>query len=626
MSTAGIGMNTRVLFETLGSKNIEVDSIVFAEQIKNSYDAHSKTITLDFSEYENDKITIYDDGDGMDYEEILYNWFFIGTDSKSNNSKMLGGKGIGRFSLFRIADSISIFTKKADKIEYSFVIDKADLENANDINEVAVNIEENRIPLFFKKADNRKKGTAIILTKIKKINLKDIYIDLYNIITPNLKKKPIDIQYLYPKKFIKPIIKSIKYNINYAPFKCSATFRRNELTSYEFICEFKNKIIYKNLNPADLVNNMKELQDADLGEIKITLYNFYFKPEFIKKYDIPKDDINNLFLNIYQGISVYRENFKIYGHGRNDWLKLAEKRVANPGKCIDNKLSFGYINLKRPNSDTLEEKTSREGFIKNEYFEYFLAATNILIDQFSKDRNKSKGKLMIVNFNELVENNTKDNPENKSKSTHKDESEINPQNKGNSTTAKDVNETNPENGQQSELKDASKTNSENKNNSTSKDDTEPEDKKRGSSSRKFNDKVIIDVSYQVDGLVPEKIKRIIYELKSIKSQYINAQALLLRCLLDISTEYIQDNVLSIKRLKNNLYGNIKNVLDYMSNNNKIDAKYISRMRSELRQTRIIEYFNGVAHEYNYRPNYEILKRVWDTFEEYVTFCINCKKQ
>jgi len=112
-------------------------------------------------------------------------------------------------------------------------------------------------------------------------------------------------------------------------------------------------------------------------------------------------------------------------------------------------------------------------------------------------------------------------------------------------------------------------------------------------------------------------------LKRITNKNINAQALLLRCLIDISTQFYQEKH-NIERAKNNLPSNIRKVLDYLKNHKKLDHKSINRVRISVNKDKTTEYFNGVAHDFNYRPNFSDLKDIWNIFEPYITTCINPK--
>ncbi|MFP3919965.1 hypothetical protein U5N28_19355, partial [Lysinibacillus telephonicus] len=98
----------------------------------------------------------------------------------------------------------------------------------------------------------------------------------------------------------------------------------------------------------------------------------------------------------YQGINVYRNGYKIYGHGKEDWLKLAEKRLKRSSDNIDNKQTFGYVILCPEKSVYLEEKTNREGFIRNDTSTYFTKIIDAIITQFGQDRKKSISKIKVL--------------------------------------------------------------------------------------------------------------------------------------------------------------------------------------------------------------------------------------
>lgn len=600
-----IDISPRVLYEALGSKNIEVDSIVFAEQIKNSCDAHAKNITIDFSNYENNEITISDNGDGMNYNEIFSKWFLIGTNNKVPHGKYLGGKGIGRLSLFRICQSFTITTKSLDDFEYEFTLDKLKLGDYDTTRDIKISIKEHKQPKSF--IHEKSKGTKIILKDLKQLNLDEVYIDLKNLISPGMDNVPIQIDYIYPKNFKEPKIELVNNAINLAPFKCNIEFEGTTLINYDFQCEFQNKLVFKNLNPNNLICNLKNLPNVNLGKITFKLYNFYFDPAFKKKHNIPHKNLTDHFLNVYQGISVYRENFKVYGHGKNDWLKLAEKRVEKPTKCIDNKITFGYINLSLPDSDNLEEKTSREGFIKNDYLTYFKDAVDLIIEQFNIDRVESKKMLNGFDFNSPFSDKEKTISE-KSDDIKKTTSETKPPNHLGITTKNvptesftpiPTAETNPHDFLKKEVPLKKKT-----------------------IKNTVSNKILIDTSFEIPLNTPEKIKSIIYELQKVNNTFIYSQGLLLRCLIDISTKYAQSKIPSITRNNDDLNSNIHSILNYVSNNKLLDKKYTSRIKSEFKTHNTLDYFNGIAHEYDYRPNYDDLKRIWNTFEAYINFCIN----
>ncbi|MCR2043231.1 ATP-binding protein [Anaerosalibacter massiliensis] len=637
MTLHSINFSPRILYDAFGSKNIEVDSIAFAEQIKNSFDAHAKNVTLDFRDYNEDRIKILDDGVGMNEKELKENWLLVGTESKTSDEDALGGKGVGRFSLFRIANTITIITKKEGHPEYEMSLEKDTLKNLEFTKDSKIDITENKIPKHFNK--NSDSGTIIILTNIKRIDFNEIFYDLHNLIQPDKKSSiPTKVHYLPKELFNEQNVMSIDEALMYAPFKCKASFVKNNLIKYHFICKIKDRILYENKNIKRLSSNFSKLDPIDLGTIDFTLYNYYFYSKYVNLLSIPQKEIQKNFLNIYQGISVYREDFKIYGHGKTDWLNLAEKRVASPSKCIDNKLSFGYVSLRRPQSDRLEEKTNREGFLKGDIYDYFKNAIELLIDEFNRDRAES---ISIITYGKTINKKTKNKTENKFKLIEeivkdnlKNKKQDRPNFENNDFKNKpiDIDNTNINNHKQSKKKASNSNNQikdieEPKNNSNKNKQEKSAKKPRP----KYSNKVIIDVSFECPESAPEKIKRIIYELQTIEHRdskpALYAQALLLRCLIDISTQYAKKQLNLEKNKENkgkpNLLGNIKSVLNKIYRDNLLPdkKKHIKELQSFLKEDSTIEYFNGIAHDYDYRTHFKDIKEVWDKFEFYISFCI-----
>lgn len=112
----------------IGKELITDDYIAVFELVKNSYDAHARNVKIIFEE---DKITIWDDGKGMDREDILNKWLFVAYSAKKEGveddefeknkdyrdqiapkQSFAGAKGIGRFSADRLGERLKLTTRK----------------------------------------------------------------------------------------------------------------------------------------------------------------------------------------------------------------------------------------------------------------------------------------------------------------------------------------------------------------------------------------------------------------------------------------------------------------------------------------------------------------------------------
>ena len=114
------------------------------ELIKNSYDAdaYGVKIILDKPNTPESKIILIDTGSGMTQEDFENRWMVIGTNNKvtepfsAKGRKKAGKKGIGRFSVERIAEKVSVYSFTNTEHPYKVKINWNSFE---DINIVALN-------------------------------------------------------------------------------------------------------------------------------------------------------------------------------------------------------------------------------------------------------------------------------------------------------------------------------------------------------------------------------------------------------------------------------------------------------------------------------------------------------
>ena len=90
---------------------------VLSEAVANSYDADAQKVHIHIDE-ENEIVTITDDGHGMTEEEVNGKFLYVGYSRRENGEEkspkfdrpVMGRKGIGKLSLFSIANTIEVHT------------------------------------------------------------------------------------------------------------------------------------------------------------------------------------------------------------------------------------------------------------------------------------------------------------------------------------------------------------------------------------------------------------------------------------------------------------------------------------------------------------------------------------
>ena len=143
---------------------------VLSEVVANSWDADATSVEI-VIEQERDKIIITDDGHGMSETEINRKYLNVGYERRKNEQvrtpkhdrPVMGRKGIGKLSLFSIAETVVVHTVK-DREKSGFVMSVADIKAAIEKEGSTYHPE----PLDESEITLGKEGTQIILTDLKK--------------------------------------------------------------------------------------------------------------------------------------------------------------------------------------------------------------------------------------------------------------------------------------------------------------------------------------------------------------------------------------------------------------------------------------------------------------------------
>ena len=115
-----------IIAEVLGRNNFSTKESALLELIKNAYDAGASNLDIIFKKSENTGrllLEIIDDGSGMNENDIRQAWMHVGKSTRdykdSDTGRIFAGsKGIGRFALARLGESVDMFTKKKYEVGY----------------------------------------------------------------------------------------------------------------------------------------------------------------------------------------------------------------------------------------------------------------------------------------------------------------------------------------------------------------------------------------------------------------------------------------------------------------------------------------------------------------------------
>lgn len=408
----------------LGEDLIKSESIALFELIKNAYDANATQciVHFDFIENKLDKITITDNGSGMNLDIIQKNWLVVGTDNKKeefNNLKKidstkresripLGEKGIGRLSIHKLGNKITVITKTESDNEAKLFIDWNNLNYSKKIEDFIIELNEYPTPEYFSDST----GTRIIIEDLKtswdRRQLREVYRNITSLNSP----------FSDGSDSFKVIVNS-NSNVfdglpNFDDIKNNALYFGYCKMSGEEIIDFKysfqpwngldkvEKRIVTNLEPG--IKKIKRqdrsyinLLDSNIGDIEFDIMIFDMDAQIFSYSNMEKKSIQN-YLKENGGIRVYRDGVRVYNYGEkdNDWLGIDFKRVQRVGGNISNNIIIGSVKINRDSSDGLIEKTNREGFIENNSYFDFIEAINYALSLFVMQRNIDKLRLSDI--------------------------------------------------------------------------------------------------------------------------------------------------------------------------------------------------------------------------------------
>lgn len=433
------------ILSLLGDELIGSDALAIFELVKNAYDADATKVDITFKGIgtDNQKLIIKDNGHGMTKEVIDKVWLTLGTDFKRGlNRKVskkgrvsLGNKGVGRLAVHKIASNIDLRTKVFDSNlihHLSFNWQKL-IDSEEYIQDIEVELDS-YVPTQREFIEGQ--GTEIVLTDFKnkkwnKNKIRDFYRKVSSIkspfknITNNEDQFDISIdlgdEKLWLEGIHKPeeILEKAVYKFNFilekssnreadtADFSWNYMFNEQEITDVKF----PKRMVVKNKDTLDVKNLLNEyyegsnedekrgLLNADLdgiGNIQGEFYVYNLDSNIVSLFFQNEKAPIKQFIKDNYGVRIYRDGVRVFNYGEisDDWLGLDYQKIQRAGDHFSRKVTIGAINLPLGDtSSTLIEKTNREGFIENDYYEILKI---IVLEIFRKFERESRNDRNLI--------------------------------------------------------------------------------------------------------------------------------------------------------------------------------------------------------------------------------------
>lgn len=412
----------------LGEDLIKNENIALVELVKNSYDAQATFCEIEFFFIgdELSKVTITDDGIGMDLNTVENAWLVIGTDNKkkqlehpSTGRLPLGEKGIGRLGVHKLGRKIRVQTHKYGYNEVLIDIDWTKLANAQSIDDFPIQITEHVLSSL-----PMPHGTKITISDLKgewnRRKLRNVYRDLASLNSPFNERTDSFVVKVKSNTNVFEGLPPIADILKVAMYRGHCIIEGNEVkdfcyqfTPWDSLSNIQGKEI-RSLSDEDRylkrrkdiatsrTRNKVILEDFDLSDYKIgkIVLDFYIfeKDTAVFSFMNMERTILNNYLRENSGVRVYRDGVRIYNYGEkdSDWLSLDFNRLKRAGDNISNNIIIGSVGISRRDSADLKEKTNREGFIENEAYFAFVDAVTYALDLITRYRNTDKRRLINI--------------------------------------------------------------------------------------------------------------------------------------------------------------------------------------------------------------------------------------
>lgn len=370
------------LIDLFGRELVARAEGALAELVKNAYDSDATRVQLKFRDVKQPggNVTITDDGDGMNLEDLEKKWMLIGTKNKLDEPltrkrrRKVGEKGIGRLGAHKLSNRTILRTKKRGSSEWIVL----DIDWAKYYTE-SQSFEEIRHPLTAEPGKVSDHGT-----KLELLDLRDGFSK------EHFERLQAELTLLVPPL---PGIRDFKIEIlseEFPEFRGELQPQVLKAATYHVEAKFDGKQLTGSLHVngvAKAVPINRELEALRCGPLELSIYVYVLKKESFEGTPLQYTKVQKI-LDIYKGIRIYRDKFKVglYGDQGNDWLGIDAQHIRRHEVMIHSKQVMGAVRISRDSSPELLDTTNREGLVANQAYFDLVTVAGVAIDEVNTQR------------------------------------------------------------------------------------------------------------------------------------------------------------------------------------------------------------------------------------------------
>lgn len=360
--------------DIVGRGLIHNDNIALIELVKNSKDAGSPDVKIEFKTYDGDEsfseISIADTGSGMSQDEVIKKWLNIAYSHKmgqyEQGKSFAGSKGVGRFSCDRLGASLVLYTKTKGGSFIKLPIDWTKFEDKGIDDEISTVKLEGQIlsrAEFLKEVDQKdfNTGTILRITRLREKwgaqRLKKLIAELEKF-SPSLDETfsvyfgsdndfgDVDLRKKINRNINNNILDKLSFRSTYIISEIDGS---GEFIDTALFYQGEKIYSYRASNPFTKLKSIK---------LQIHYLDTITKAYFTRNIGVNPNEYGSVFL-FYNGFRI-----SPYGNSKNDWLGLDQRKSQGTSRNLGTRDIFGRIDIEDPDN-TFSVITSREGLAQD---------------------------------------------------------------------------------------------------------------------------------------------------------------------------------------------------------------------------------------------------------------------
>ena len=413
-------MHPRV-FAALGADLVTSDVVAVVELVKNSYDAYANRVWVRLGTEDGEPyLEIEDDGQGMTRDVITDVWCVVATPHKINNPnidrngamrRVSGAKGLGRLSVGRLGERLTLLTKAEDHPCWQVEVNWTDLIAQENLNDSTIELRRRlRNPL------RRKSGTLLRILSLRsqwdEERCEELKDNLGRLISPfkgaedfrihfatkTDEGKETEIRISTPKFLSKP-----KYWI-----RGEADDQGNVTAQYRYQAINTPDRRKRDITiPWDRIKrsrpfygstyNRRSRDSASCGPFSFDIRAWDIAAsdtqEIEYKYGLQRQRIREA-IRAHKGLSVYRDGVLVLpkSEAGHDWLRLDLRRVSKVGLRMSTNQLVGYVSITADGNPGIQDTSDRERLALSNEVRDFQHILEAIVGKLEEQRDQDRAK------------------------------------------------------------------------------------------------------------------------------------------------------------------------------------------------------------------------------------------